>query len=121
VGDVAVVVVGALLMATSGVVHIHLWDIAYRHVATLGSLFLVQAVAALLGAVALGATRRLFVVAGSVALMVGTIIGFILADTVGLFGFTLRVVTGWASLALASEALSAAVLTVVAVRARRQA
>ena len=120
VGDVVAVVVAALLMVTSGVVHIHLWDIAYRHVATLGPLFLVQAVAALVGAVALVTTRRLIVVAGSVALMVGTIIGFILADTVGLFGFTLPEVTGWAYLALVSEALSAAVLTVVAVRALRQ-
>ena len=120
VGDVVAVVVAALLMVTSGAVHIHLWDIAYRHVATLGPLFLVQAVAALVGAVVLVAARRLFVVAGSVALMVGTIIGFILADTVGLFGFTLPEVTGWAYLALVSEALSAAVLTVVAVRALRQ-
>jgi hypothetical protein len=27
-------------------------------------------------------------------LMVGTVVGFILADTVGIFGFTLPVVTG---------------------------
>ena len=55
-GDVAAlgaVVAAAVLMVCSGLIHIHLWDIAYRHVATLGPLFLVQAVAALVSAVVL--------------------------------------------------------------------
>ena len=43
-------------------------------------------------------------------------VGFILADTVGIFGFTLPVVTGWAYEALAAELVSAAVLAVLVVR-----
>ena len=31
------------LLAASGLMHLHLWDIAYRHVPTLHVLFLVQA------------------------------------------------------------------------------
>ena len=48
--------------------------------------------------------------------MLGTVVGFILADTVGIFGFTLPVVTGWAYEALVAELVSAAVLAVLVVR-----
>ena len=48
--------------------------------------------------------------------MLGTLVGFILADTVGIFGFTLPVVTGWAYEALVAELLSAAVLAVLVLR-----
>jgi hypothetical protein len=94
---------GAALMVVSGLVHLHLWDIAYRHVATLGPLFLLQAALALVMAVALAATRRWVVVLACISLMAGTIVGFVLVLTVGLFGFTLHVVTGWAVLAVVSE------------------
>jgi hypothetical protein len=94
----------AALMVASGLVHVYLWHLAYRHVATLGPLFLVQAVAAFVLAVVLAASRRgVFLVAG-IGLMAGTIVGFILVTTVGLFGFTLKTITGWADLALAAEA-----------------
>jgi hypothetical protein len=85
------------------------------------SWFLVQTVAAFVGALALVATRLVIVMIGSALLMLGTIVGFILADTVGLFGFTLPVVTGWADLALVSEALSALLLAVVVCRHVRHA
>ena len=79
-------VFAAARMIVSGHVRLHLWDIAYRHVATLGPLLLVQTVAALMGAIALALSRRVIVPLGSTLLMAGTIIGFILADTVGLSG-----------------------------------
>jgi len=82
----ASVVFAAARMIVSGHVRLHLWDIAYRHVATLGPLLLVQTVAALMGAIALALSRRVIVPLGSTLLMAGTIIGFILADTVGLSG-----------------------------------
>ncbi len=110
------VVAAAILMVCSGSIHIHLWDIAYRHVATLGPLFLVQAVAALVLAVGLVVTRVVVVALACIGLMLGTVVGFILADTVGIFGFTLPVVTGWAYEALAAELVSAAVLAVLVVR-----
>ena len=82
-------IINAGLLVTSGLIHLHLWDIAYRHVKTLGPLFLVQVIAALLMAVALVVTRRLIVVVGSFLLLGGTIVGFLLVRTVGLFGFKL--------------------------------
>jgi hypothetical protein len=120
-GEVVALLLAAVLMVVSGLDHLHLWDIAYRHVATLGPLFLVQTVAAFVGALALAATRLVIVMIGSALLMLGTIVGFILADTVGLFGFTLPSVTGWADLALVTEALSALLLVVVVFRHVRPA
>ncbi len=113
------VLAAAILMICSGLIHIHLWDIAYRHVATLGPLFMVQAVAALVLAVVLVVTRVVVVALGCVALMLGTTVGFILADTVGIFGFTLPVVTGWAYESLVAELLSSLVLAVLVVRSWR--
>jgi hypothetical protein len=110
------VVLSGLLMICSGLIHIHLWDIAYRHVATLGPLFLVQAVAALVLAVVLVATRVVAVALVCIVLMLGTVGGFILADTVGIFGFTLPAVTGWADEALITEGLSALLLAALVVR-----
>jgi hypothetical protein len=97
------IVLAALSMVGSGLIHLYLWHSAYRHVATLGPLFLVQAVACIVLAVALAAIRRGVLLVAAVALMAGTIIGFILVTTVGLFGFTLHFISGWADLALATE------------------
>ena len=100
------------LMVTSGLIHLHLWDIAYRHVKTLDVLFLVQVIAALLLAVALLATRHLLVVAASLALMAGTIVGFILSRTVGIFGFKLAFSSGLANTVLIVEIAAVILLAV---------
>jgi hypothetical protein len=73
--------VDAGLLVTSGLIHLHLWDIAYRNVGTLDVLFLVQTALCLLAALVLLITRNLLVVLGAAALMAGTIVGFILART----------------------------------------
>ena len=114
------VVAAAILMICSALIHIHLWDIAYRHVATLGPLFLVQAVAALVLAVVLVVARVVVVAVVCIVLMAGTVVGFVLADSVGLFGFMLPAVTGWAYEALVSEVVSAVVLGVLVARAWRR-
>jgi hypothetical protein len=119
-GDRSVVLVVAALMVGSAAVHVHLWDIAYRHVATLGPLFLVQAIGGAVAAIVLAITRAVVVLIGSILLMLGTVAGFVLADTVGLFGFILPEVTGWAYLALSFELLSSALLVVVLIRQRRR-
>ncbi len=92
------------LLVASGLIHLHLWDIAYRHVQTLNVLFLVQVVACLLAAVALLATRHVLVVLAAAALMAGTMAGFLLARTVGIFGFHLTFSSGLAYTVLVVEA-----------------
>jgi hypothetical protein len=104
----------AALLITSGLIHLHLWDIAYRHVATLDVLFLVQVVLCLGAAVALLATRHLLVVLGALALMAGTIVGFVLARTVGIFGFRLTFSTTEANVVLAVEAAGIVLLALTA-------
>jgi hypothetical protein len=104
------IVDGGLLVA-SGLIHLHLWDIAYRHVATLGPLFLVQAISALVIAVAIVATRHILAVAAGLALVVGTIVGFILARTVGIFGFKLPFSSGLANTVVIIEAVAVVTLS----------
>ena len=100
------------LLVTSGLIHLHLWDIAYRHVKTLDVLFLVQTAACLLLAIALLITRHLLVVAAAWLLMAGTIVGFILARTVGIFGFKLDFSTGLANTVLIVEAAALIMLAI---------
>ena len=102
----ALCIIDAALLVTSGLIHLHFWNIAYRHVPTLGPLFLVQVVATLLTAVALVATRRLIVVVVAFLLMGGTIVGFILVRTVGLFNFKLGFTSGLAATVLVVEAVA---------------
>lgn len=110
----ALCIIDAGLLITSGLIHLHFWNIAYRHVPTLGPLFLVQVVATLLIAVALVATRRLIVVAAAFLLMGGTIVGFILVRTVGLFNFKLGFTSGLAATVLVVEAVAMVMTAITA-------
>jgi hypothetical protein len=98
--------------AASGAIHVHLWDIAYRNVATLGPLFLVQAIAAFVIAVAVLATRHILAVAAGLALVAGTIVGFIMARTLGIFGFKLGFSSGLANTVLIIEIVAVIMLAV---------
>jgi len=102
------------LLVASGLIHLHLWDIAYRHVKTLDVLFLVQVAACLLAAIALLLFRRLVIVLGAALLMAGTIVGFILARTVGIFGFHLTFSSELAYTVLVVEAVAVILLGITA-------
>jgi hypothetical protein len=110
----ALCVIDAGLLVTSGLIHLHFWNIAYRHVPTLGPLFLVQVIATLLTAIALVATRRLIVVAAAFLLMGGTIVGFILVRTVGLFNFKLGFTSGLAATVLVIEVIAMVMTAITA-------
>jgi hypothetical protein len=100
------------LMVASGLIHLHLWDIAYRHVKTLDQLFLVQVALALVLALALLFTRHLLVVVASLLLMAGTIVGFLLARSVGIFGFKLTFTSGLANTVLIVEVAAVILLAI---------
>lgn len=102
------------LLVTSGLIHLHLWDIAYRHVKTLDVLFLVQVAACLLAALILLVTRHALVVLGAAVLMAGTIVGFLLARTVGIFGFRLTFSSAEAYTVLVVEGAAIVLLSVTA-------
>jgi hypothetical protein len=100
------------LLVASGLIHLHLWDIAYRHVRVLDVLFLVQAAAAVIAAILLLATRALLIVLGSLLLMAGTIVGFVLARTAGIFGFHLTFSSGLANTVLVVEIAAVVLLAI---------
>lgn len=101
---------GCLALCASSAIHFYLWDIAYRDVATLGPLFLFQGSAAASLAVLDAVTRRVPALVLSALFLVSTIGGFVLATTVGLFGFTLHEITGWAVGSVVAEALGTLLL-----------
>jgi hypothetical protein len=75
------------LLGALGWVHLHLWQQGYRHIPTIGPLFLAAAVsAALVGFCLLVRASRLVGLAG-VGLSLGILAGLIVSVNVGLFGF----------------------------------
>jgi hypothetical protein len=109
------------LLVASGLIHLHLWDIAYRHVKVLDVLFLVQVAAAVMAAVLLLATRQLLIVLGSILLMAGTIVGFVLGRTVGIFGFHLSFSSGLANTVLVVEIAAVVLLGITGLLMARRA
>ncbi len=109
------------LLIASGVIHFHLWDMrgGYRYVHTLNWLFLVQVIAAVLLAITLLVTRHLLAVVASMLLMAGTIVGFILARTVGIFGFKLGYSSGLANTVLIIEIVAIVLLAATGLAMRR--
>jgi heme/copper-type cytochrome/quinol oxidase subunit 4 len=104
--------VDAALMVISGFIHLHLERGPYHEVKTINWLFIVQFISCLVAAAALLVTRHFIVAVGGVALMGGTIVGFILARTSGIFGFHLTFSTTLANEALVVEAVAVVLLAV---------
>jgi hypothetical protein len=113
IGILVLCVVQAALLVTSGAIHLHLAETAYKHVKTLGPLFVVQFVSCLVVALALLVTRHILVAVASVLLPAGTIVGFILARTVGIFNFKLPYSTTLANQVLFVEIAAVALGLVI--------
>lgn len=104
-------IIDAGLLITSGSIHLDLWNIAYRHVNVLGPLFLLQVISAFVIAAGLLVTRHILAVLAALGLVVGTIIGFTLVRTVGLFNFKLPFISTEAWITLAAEIVATVTLT----------
>lgn len=85
---VAAFVAGGLLIIWSSYIHFHLWQsLGYRHIATIGPLFLLQSVGGLLlGLVVIGA-RRVWAALLGAGFAISTMVGFLFSVEYGLFGF----------------------------------
>ncbi len=77
----------AVLMVISGYIHLHLYDIAYRHIATIGPLFIVQGIASMAFAVGAAIVRRVWFALVGAGTMIATVAGFLVSVNYGLFGF----------------------------------
>jgi hypothetical protein len=107
----ALIVIDAGLLITSGAIHLDLWNIAYRHVNVLGPLFLLQVISAFVIAAGLLVTRHILAVLAGLGLALGTILGFILVITTGLFNFKLPFISGEAWTTLIVEIVAVLTLT----------
>ena len=109
---------GALLVATSAVIHLHLWSDGYRHIPTIGPLFLAQGVVGLGLALALVVTRRVLVVAAAVGYMLASIGALVVSDVHGLFGLRDTLAVPYARSSLVVEIAGSGVLVLCAVTRR---
>ena len=116
---------GAGLTAWTAAIHLDLWQTGYRQIPTIGTLFLLQAIAgfALAGAVLL--SRRLLPALAAAGFNAATIGGLLISVNFGLFGFkdSLNAPFGVLSLVIEGVAFgvlgTAALLRVVLVRRAR--
>jgi hypothetical protein len=111
----AMIVVGALLTAASGVIHLYLWgqDNGYRQIPTIGPLFLAQAIGAILLALVLLGTRWLAAVVAAAGLLIATAAGLLISIEAGMFGFQETWYAPWARTSFAEE-LAGGVLLLIA-------
>jgi tryptophan-rich sensory protein len=117
---VALCVIGAALMVTSGAIHLHLWNDFYRHIHTghLNVLFMFQWILCFVGAAALLGMRNLLAAVAGALLLAGTFVGYLIAryHHGGLFGFYLGpTFSSWeATWSMISEIAGTVVLLVTA-------
>jgi hypothetical protein len=80
---------GAACTAGSGVIHLYLWgkQYGYRDIPTIGPLFLIQGIAAILMGLIVIVSRQAGVLLVAVVLLAASVAALVLAVEVGLFGF----------------------------------
>jgi hypothetical protein len=80
---------GAVCTAGSGVIHLYLWgkQYGYRDVPTIGPLFLLQGIVAILLALLVIVSRRAVALILAAGMLVVSVVSLVIAIEVGLFGF----------------------------------
>jgi hypothetical protein len=108
--------VGGVLLIWSAYIHFHLWNESdgYRSIPTIGPLFLLQSISALVIGIGLLAVRRVWAAAIGIGFALITIAGFLLSVVNGLFGFKDSWLAPFAKQAFVIELLATAVLIVAA-------
>jgi hypothetical protein len=112
-------VLGAAAVAVSASIHLHLWLGGYSGIATIGPLFLLQAIGGYTLAAAILVLRRPSVALAAAGYLLATMAGFLLSVNVGLFGFQDSWSAPWATTAFADEAAGAVLLLSAAAAAAR--
>ncbi|HTV11194.1 MAG TPA: hypothetical protein VME20_04960 [Acidimicrobiales bacterium] len=102
---------GSVLVAGSGILHFFLWlNYGYRHIPTIGPLFLMQAIVAVLLAVAASASRLWLVVLVEAGFVTSSAGGLIISINIGLFGWQEASNGPWVWEALVIELAASAIL-----------
>ena len=105
---------GAGFLVWSAVIHLQLWADGYQDISVIGPLFLIQAIASIILAVAIIASRRLVLLAAGAVAGLATAAGLLLSAYDGLFGYTESLAVPYAVLSLAVEFTAAFVLLAAA-------
>jgi hypothetical protein len=101
---------GAVLLAWSAAIHLHLWMGGYRHIPTIGPLFLFQSIAGFAIAVVVAGTRRVVPALVGAAFLASSVGGLLLSAWVGLFGFHDGLDAPFAGMSLVVEGVGAVLL-----------
>jgi hypothetical protein len=99
----------------SAYIHFHLWQsVGYRHIATIGPLFLLQSIGGLVVGLAVLAFRQLWVAVAGIGFVASTMVGFLLTVGLkdGLFNFKESWSAPFAHQAFAIEIATAVVLLI---------
>lgn len=80
---------GAVCTVGSGVIHLYLWgrQYGYRGIPTIGPLFLIQGIAAIVLGLLVVVGRRVLLLVLAGGLLVVSVVALVLAIEIGLFGF----------------------------------
>jgi hypothetical protein len=115
-GATAAFAVGGALLIWSAFIHFHLWSETdgYRSIPTIGPLFLLQSITALIIGIGVVAIRRLWAAVIGIGFALTTIAGFLLSVAVGLFGFKDSWMAPYAKQAFTIEILAVVVLIAAA-------
>jgi hypothetical protein len=108
------VLFGAVMVAASAIIHLHLWLQGYRHIHLIGPAFLFQVISGLVLAVVLVAYRRMVTLLAGAAFCGGSAIALILSATVGFLGLHDGLGVPWAAWALVTELAGFVVLAACA-------
>ena len=92
-GILLCLVVGALLLAASGAIHLQLWLMGYRNIPTIGPLFLLQGISGFLLAAILLLSRRLLMVVTAAGFMIATMEDWVGGGSLVQLGTFIRVPT----------------------------
>jgi len=100
----------------SGLIHLKLWiNGGYQGISVIGPLFLIQGIAGILIAVALGIFRRMWLILVGAGYCVATVAGLLISVNFGLFGFKDSLLVPYATASLIEEIIGGVVLVAAAI------
>lgn len=107
-----VLLLGAGLLAASGVIHLHLWASGDKSISVIGPLFLAQGALAIVLALVVALVRRVFVASLGALFELGTLACLFVSVHWGLFGHRAHMSAPWATTSAGIEVLAAIALCV---------
>jgi hypothetical protein len=100
---IVTMVLGAAAIVATGAIHLHLWMIGYKNIASIGNLFLAQSISGFVLGPLIVLFRRMFMVLAGAAFMASSVGGLVLSATVGFLGLHDSLSVPWATPSLIVE------------------